>query len=299
MSDTNSRDRLLRIPPSLMGAAYMLFAGLSASIMAGGVRHLTDNGFPPIEAAFFRNLFGFAAMTPILVHHGMVSFRTRRLGLHVLRSVLNVTCMLMMFTAIALTPLAKIQSLNFTTPMFATMFAAVILHEHVSRSRWTAVAIGVLGATVILRPGIDAIDTGAILVLIASVVWALVMMAIKVLARTDSPVTITCYSVSFLTVFSFLPALFVWVWPHGNEWLWLVFIGVTGTAAHLSVAQALKLADASALMPLEFIRLLWVALIGFVFFAEKPSIWTWCGAAIIVASCTYLARQETRKVPTH
>ena len=272
----------------MMGAAYMLFTGLSASAMAGGIRHLTDGGFPPLEAAFFRNLFGFVAMTPILLRHGVVPFQTRRLGLHLVRSVLNVTCMLMMFTAITLTPLAKIQSLNFTTPLFATLFAAVILHEHVGRSRWTAIAIGVFGATVILRPGIDAIDTGAILVLTASLVWALVMISIKVLSRTDSPVTITCYSVSLLTLFSFLPALFVWVWPHGTEWLWLIFLGVTGTAAHLGVAQALKLADASALMPLEFIRLLWAAMIGFVFFAEVPSIWTWCGAAIIVASCTYL-----------
>ncbi len=274
-------------------ALLMLAATLGASAMAGLIRVLTAE-LHPFEVVFFRNFFGLVALTPWLWSIGLRPFRTRNYTLHGLRLTTNIAAMLLFFSAVTLAPLAQIIALGFATPLFATLFAIVILHERVRRRRWIALALGFVGMMLILRPGFQALDAGSLMALGSAVTWALSLIIIKILARTESPVDITAVAMVLLTPASLIPALFVWQWPSPEQWLLLPLLGILGTMGHLCMGEAFRRADTSALMPLEFTKLIWTAAIGFVFFAEAPDIWVWIGASVIFGSAVYIALRESR-----
>jgi drug/metabolite transporter (DMT)-like permease len=198
------------------------------------------------------------------------------------------------FSALSMTPLARVTALGFTAPIFATLLGVVVLGEVIRLRRWTATICGFLGTLVILRPGLSEIDLGSLLVLFSALLWGCTLIVIKVLARTESSLTITSYMNILLTLLSLVPALLVWRMPEGMQWLWLLAIGVTGTLAQLAITQSLKEADTGAVMPFDFLKLIWVAIMGYLFFAEVPGPFVWLGGAIIFASATYIAIRESR-----
>ena len=218
--------------------------------------------------------------------------RTQRIGLHALRGVINIVAMLMFFTALSISPLAKVTALSFTAPIFMAILAVLVLGERFRVYRWLAIMAGFMGMLIILRPGLVAIDTGALLVTGSALLWAVAMVVIKILSRTESSLTIVAYMGIFLGVFSVFPALWVWQ-PFGLVTLgWMVLIGLFGTIAQMSLSQSLKETDPTALMPFDFLKLIWTALIGAWFFAEIPDIYTWIGAAVIFASGLFIALRE-------
>jgi drug/metabolite transporter (DMT)-like permease len=202
--------------------------------------------------------------------------------------------MLSFFTALSLAPLAQVTALSFTAPLFAALGAALILGEVMRIRRWTALLVGFAGALIIIRPGIVPLDTGTLLTLLASTLWATAMLVIKTLSRTDSSVTLTLYMGIFLTPLTFLFALTVWVWPTSEQLLWLVFLASMGTIGHLCMAQAFKETEATVVLPFDFARLIWASTYAFFFFAETPDLWTWIGGAVIFSAATYIAYRESR-----
>ena len=116
----------------------------------------------------------------------------------------------------------------------------------------------------------------------------------KPLLRTDSSMTLVAYFSFILTLFALVPALFVWRWPSAEQLVWLVVHGGFGSAAHLMLAQAFKVAEVSAVQAVDFTQLVWAALAGYLLFAESPVVWTWLGGAMIVGAATFLARRESR-----
>ena len=209
----------------------------------------------PIQISFFRNAFGLLVFAPWLMKYGLGVMSTKRLGLHCVRAVLNVAAMFAYFTALSITPLARVTALGFTAPIFAALLSVVLLGERFRFRRWAALIIGFAGTLVILRPGVQAIDLGSMLVLISAVLWGVTMIVIKVLARTETSMTITGYMNLFLTILSFGPALYFWQMPRAETWIWLLLIGVTGTLAQVALAQALKEAEAGVVMPFDFLKL--------------------------------------------
>jgi drug/metabolite transporter (DMT)-like permease len=202
--------------------------------------------------------------------------------------------MVCFFIGLSMTPIARATALAFTAPLFTALFSALFLGEVFRWRRWTAILVGFLGALVILRPGLDAVDTGALLVLISSVLWSVAMIDIKVLGRTESSRTIAAYVTVLLTPLTLVPALFVWQTPSPSLWGWLIFIGVIGTIGQFVITEAIKLADMTVLMPFDFLKLVWAAFLGMVFFAEVPDIYTWIGAAIVFASSFYIVWREAK-----
>ncbi len=261
--------------------------------MHGLVRFVSEV-LPPFQIAFFRNIFGLAFLLPLLMRSRFAMLRTKRIGLHALRGVVNVGAMLMFFTALSISPLAKVTALSFTAPIFMAILSVLILGERFRIYRWLAILFGFLGMLIILRPGLVAIDIGALLVTASAALWAVAMVIIKILSRTESSVTIVAYMGIFLGLFSIGPA--VWVWqPFGLETLaWMVVIGLFGSIAQMSLSQSLKETDPTALMPFDFLKLVWTALIGAWFFAEVPDIFTWIGAAVIFSSGVFIAIREKR-----
>ena len=283
------------IPAPLAGALMMALAAAAFSIMHAGIRHLSLTGeMHPFEVAFFRVFFGFFALAPVFVRQGWAPLRTGKLKLFALRGALNAAAMLMFFYSLSITPLATVAALGFTAPLFATLLAMLLLGEVVRLRRWTAILVGFAGALIILRPGIVEVGFGPLLVIGSSVVWAVALMVIKVLTRTESSVTITAYASIFLSPVALVAAAPYWTWPGLEALAILAGLGILGTVAQTAMNQSFKLADASAVLPMDFSKLIWAAAIGFAMFGEVPDLWTWVGGALIFASATYIGIRESR-----
>lgn len=280
-----------RQTPTLRGIVLMCISTVAFSIMHGLVRFVSE-ALHPFQIAFFRNVFGLAFLLPLLMRSRFTILRTKKIGLHALRGVLNIGAMLMFFTALSISPIAKVTALSFTAPIFMAILSVLVLGERFRIYRWLAILFGFVGILIILRPGLVVIDTGALLVTCAAALWAVAMILIKILSRTESSLTIVTYMGIFLGVFSILPALWVWQ-PFSLQTLgWMVLIGLFGSIAQMSISQSLKETDPTALMPFDFLKLIWTALIGVWFFAEVPDIYTWIGAAVIFSSGLFIAFRE-------
>ena len=282
---------LARLAPTTRAALWMLLGGFCAVMMNVLIR-VAAARMHPFEVTFFRCLFSLGFMAPFIIRAGPELLQNQKIGFFTLRAAVGLVSMLTWFYGITLVPLATATAVNFTAPLFATIGAALILHEDVRLRRWSAVAVGFIGVLVILRPGREAIDVNLLLILVSAASAAMNNITVKYLVRTERPNVIVAMFVVYLTPLSLLPALFVWSWPDWRTLAALVGLGGIGTLAHISVARAYTAADASACAPYEFVRLPYAALIGYLLFGELTDTWTWIGAAIIVAASMYVAYRE-------
>ena len=271
----------------------MTGSGISFALMMVLVRHVSAT-VHPFEAAFFRNLFGLAFMMPWLLHSGVKALATRRFGGHVMRAVFGLSAMLCLFTALSLMPLAEVTALTFAAPLFATIGAALMLKERVRLRRWTATLVGFLGVMIILRPGMEVVSPAALVALGAAVLMAGAMVSVRSLALSEHPAAIVIYFGLLVTPMSFVPALFVWTTPSLELLFWFLLIGLTATAGQILMTRAFAAAEASAVMPFDFSRLVFVSLFGMMLFGEMPDGWTYVGAAMILAAAVYITHRESR-----
>ena len=269
----------------------MLASAALITTMVVGIRHLAQ-GLHPFEIAFFRNLFGLAALAPLILRHGWRPLQTTKIGLLTVRGVLNGISLLLFFLAVTLVPVARIAAFSFTTPLFVTVLAVMLLGERLGGVRLAGLLVGFAGALIILQPGVEAINIGAIYALGSAAVWAAALIVTKILSRTEQSVTITFYGVLTLIPMTLIPALFVWEGPNVTELLWLAGLGAIWISGQLCMTQALKLADASLVMPFDFSKLIWGSIAGFIFFAEIPSVWTWIGASLVLGATSYVALRD-------
>jgi drug/metabolite transporter (DMT)-like permease len=232
-------------------------------------------------------------MLPWMLSSGFPGLDTHHLRLHLARAAVGVFAMGFWFTSLALVPLAEAVALNFTMPLFIVAGAAAILGEKVGLRRWSATAIGFLGMLVILRPGIAVVSPVMVLPVAAAFFMAISVLMLKHMSATVSAGTSVLYMNLLITPLSLVPAAFVWAWPHWQDLFVLAALGLIAMLAHLALARALAAADASAIMPFDYARLPFIALIAFVLFGEVAEIWTWIGAAIIAGSAFYIARRES------
>ncbi len=282
-----------RLSPPVRGILLMVVSTLCFGMMHASIRVMpgTLHGF---EKAFFRNLFGVLVLLPWFMRLGMAPLRTQRFRLHAMRGVFNAGSTLLFFAGISLTPLAQVAAIGFTAPLFATILAVFVLKEPSRLRRWIVMACGLAGTLILLRPGFRDLGTGPLLLLGAAVLWAFALVDIRVLSRTDSSITITLYMSVFLTPLTLLASLPVWQWPMGVEWVWLVGIGLLGNLGQIALSQSLKEAEASVVLPFDFLKLIWGTLFGYLAFTEIPDLWTWVGGLAIFASTTYLTVRESR-----
>lgn len=289
-----ARAAALSVP--VMAALWMVASGVFFTGLSGTIRHL-GQAMHPFEVAFFRNLFGLAFMLPWLLSAGLEGLKTSRLSLYLLRCVLGLASMLCWFTALAWLPIAQAVALSFTAPIFATIMAAVFLKETVRLRRWTATTVGLIGVIVILWPQLTASSGGTQtqgigLAILSTLLSVIVSLIVKRLSATEPANAIVTYMVLIMTPMSLVPAIPHWTWPPVDTWFWLVAMGALGSLGHICYVRAFAMADASAVMPYDYTRLLVAALIGWLAFGELPTIYTWIGAAIIVASAIYIAHRE-------
>ncbi|MDG4721487.1 MULTISPECIES: DMT family transporter [Thalassospira] len=276
---------------ALRGALLMISAALCFAAMAVLIRYVTRD-VHPFEAAFFRNFFGLLPMVPWLIGNGIGGLKTERFKLHFLRGALGFGAMSCLFTALAITPAAQVIAINFTLPILTTVLAAIIVRETVRARRWSAIAIGFVGAMIIIRPFGQDFETGAILALLATLFMAAAMTTVKMLSRTESANAIVTWMGLVMTPLSLPPAIYFWETPSLWQLFILLLIAVSGTAGQQLLVRAYRTADQSYVMIFDFLRLPFVAAMAFVMFGEVVDLWTWGGAALIIGSALYIARRE-------
>lgn len=279
------------IPAPILAALWMVLSCALFAVLNALVRYLSFE-LHPFEIAFFRNGFGLVFVLPWLVRRGLPGIGTQRMGMHGVRALVSLAAMLCWFTAVSLMPIAEVTALSFTAPLFATIGAALFLGEVVRLRRWAATVIGFAGALVIIRPGFESIDYPTGLALASAGFISISVLLIKSLCRTERPAVIVFYMASLMTPMSLVPALFVWDWPEPLTWAWLAAMGLVATLAHLALNRAFGLTDISAVLPFDFFRLVFVAILGLAFFDERPDIWMWIGAAVIFGATLYIAHRE-------
>ena len=280
------------IPGPAKGLLFMFMATVVLACMHGMVRYLGAD-LHPFVIAFYRNLFGLVAILPLVFRVGMSGMRTHHLRLMVLRSISGLIAMSTWFYGLSRVPTAEATALSFTAAIFTALAAFIFLGEKMKMRRWTAIIGGFIGVIVVLQPTTDNYNPYMLLILVSCVFWGLSVTAVKFLTRTDSTTSIVAWMSILLTIMSLPPALFYWQWPDLSQFLLLGVMGILATLGHLGMTRALALAETTAVMSIDFMRLVWGALIGILFFRDAFDIYTWIGAFIIFASGLYIIFRES------
>jgi len=279
--------------PHLRAALLMLGSTLLFALMAVAIRLASDT-LHTFQVAFFRNFFGLLAALPLLLRHGPGLLRTTQWPRYLVRCGVGIVSMLCGFWAIGHLPLAQAVALSYSTPIFVTIAAVLLLHEKVRARRWAAVVVGFIGVLIIVRPGSAQFSAGTLIALLAAVLSGFVSIQIKQLSRTEPADRIVLLTTMIWVPMSLLPALAVWVWPTPMGWVWAICAGVLGTGGHMLWTRALHLGDVSALTPISFMQLPVVALAGWLLFSETLDAWTFVGAGVIFAANAYIAHREAQ-----
>ncbi len=264
------------------GMLWMSGAILSFLAMAIAGRELSAE-LNVFQILFARGAVSLLIMLALLPRIGIANLRTARPFTHLGRNMIHLGGQWGWFTGVAAIPLAEVFAIEFTTPVWTALLAAFFLGERPNRYRLAAIALGLIGVAVILRPGIAIIDTASLAVLFAAVCYASVYVITRHLTTTEANASVVFYMAVMQLPVTMLPALPGWVWPSPALWPWLAVVGIGSMAAHYCMTQAFRHAEATVLMPLDFLRLPVAVAIGVYAYGEPLEVVVTIGAAIILA----------------
>lgn len=279
---------------NLTAILMMVCAGAVIAVLWGVLRAASEI-MHPLFMVFWRSVFGALVLAPFVMRSGVGALRTNHLWVHFGRSLFGFGAMVGIFYSIAHIPLSQAMAINYSGPLFASIGAILLLGEKTQSRRLAALAVGFVGMLVVLRPGTQDIGPGSLAAVFGAVCMAGSLLCIKRLSATEANTTIIVYGNTLSLPVALIVALQFWQPLGWIEVGWLVLIGTLSTVAQWFMNKALSLAEASAVLPVDFLRIVFITIIGAVFFAEAPDLGAWIGGAIILGSCVYLARQEAGK----
>jgi len=272
------------VKPNLIGAAlWMIGAVVSFSTMAVAGRAVFEE-LDVYQLMFYRSALGLPLILVFAAFGkgGLRQFRTRRIGLHIARNLSHLVGQFGWFFALAVIPLAQLFALEFTTPLWVTALAPLLLGERLTRMRLAAMALGFMGVLVVLRPGLADVSLGSIIMLIGAVGFAGSLMATKRMTVTEKPLTIIFYMTLIQTPVGLLLAINDLHWPTPVTGLWLILVAILGFTAHFYIIRAFSLADAIVVAPMDFLRLPIIAAVGVLIYGEALELWVFVGGALVL-----------------
>ena len=269
----------------VIGALWMLGAAIAFSVTIALVRHLSAT-YSTFEIVMFRLIFGIAVLLPWLIRVGRAGLRTDNIRLYAARAVFAYGAMFCGYYSVRLITIADSVALQFTLPIFTLILAVVLLKERAYAHRWIATVLGFAGVLIIVRPGFAEVNAGVAFALGAALLFGVVDVSTRFLSHSDGIRTILFYGFVMQLPIAVIPAAATWVTPTLADIPWILAFAVGALSAQVCITNSLAAAEASLVSPVLYLRLPMVALLGYVFFAELPSVWTWVGAALIFG-CTY------------
>ena len=276
------------------GATLVSIGSLTLVVMAMLVKHVGAH-IPPIEILFFRSFVGFFFVLPMFRGNFLEPLRTRRLGLHAVRGMIGTIGNICFFWTLTHMLLADAMALQFSRPLFMISLALLFLGELADWRRTAITLVGFLGITLYARPFTAGFDPGAFVGAAGALMGALIVVCIKRLSTTEATRTIMFYYAISNAVFSLIPTIWLWVTPDWFELAVLILIGFLGISGQGLITHGWTLGDATALVPLDYSRIVYSAVLGYFIFGELPGAWSFAGMAIIVASSLYLVLTERRR----
>ena len=282
------------------GIALRLIATAALGLMFALVKLSATRGVNIVESAFFRHAFAWPLVVGwIAIGPGLSSIATQRIGAHTSRMIIGLTAMILNFLGFIFLPFAEATTIGFAVPLFATVLAALILHEPTGRFRWAAVVTGFIGVLIVLRPSSAGMlnvehGLGAMVALAGAITTASVTILIRRLGATEPAAT----TVFWFTTLALAPtglAMIVYAQSHDLvTWLQLLGIGLSGGIAQLCLTGALRFAPVAVVMPMDYTGLIWATAFGWLIFGTLPVATTLVGAPIIIASGLAILWREHR-----
>ncbi|SMH32288.1 DMT family transporter [Mesorhizobium australicum] len=269
--------------PSLAKAALWMAGWLTLMLLmsvAGRAATIEIDVFQIME---LRALIGLVLLWP-LVHAagGLRAMRTSVIGQHVGRNVVHYFAQYAWLLALTMIPLAQLISIEFTMPVWTAIFAGLFLGERIGGLKIASIVLGILGVAIIVRPGLDHVAPGQLIALVMAVGFGISVTMVKGLTRHDSVVRIMFWMLVIQGLIGIVPALWVWRWPSAETWAWIAVIAACGTFSHYCMAKAMTYADATVVIPMDFLRVPLSAALGYLLYSEMLDAWTVAGAAMIL-----------------
>ncbi len=241
-----------------------------------------------------RSVLGFVLLWPLLhASGGLAAMRTARLGRHVARNAVHYGAQFGWFFALTLIPIAQVVAIEFTMPIWTALLAVAFLGERLGAARIVAIVLGLVGVAVIVRPGIEHVDPGQVIALAAAVGFAISIILVKSLTATESVVAIIFWMLVVQSAIGIVPAVLVWRTPTAAVWPWIGVIALCGTYSHYCMTQALRHADATMIVPMDFLRVPLTAVAGWLVFGERIDLFTVVGAGLILVANLLNLRRST------
>jgi len=285
-----------RIPSKPMAALWMAgWLALMLLITVAGREAL--HGLNVFQLMLIRSSIGLLLLAPLIWRAGgLTAVKTQRLPQHVARNTIHFGAQLGWFFALTLIPIGQLVAIEFTMPIWTAILAALFLGERMTSFKVAAIMLGIVGVVMIVRPATGEINAGQLIALAAAVGFGTSVAMVKSLTRTEPTVTIIFYMLAVQTAGALLPALYVWQWPSLTIWGWAVVVAFCGTFSHYCMARALLYADASVVVPMDFLRVPLTALLGWLLYSEQLDAFTVLGAALILAG-NFLNLRQGNPVP--
>ena len=281
-----------------IGILFMLGGFFTYSIVDTGAKVLTSH-FHPMQIVWIRQLGFLAFVLFILARTGPKVLRTSRPGLQIIRGLLAVASATAFIFALQYIELAEAVAISFVAPFFVTILGALWLGEKVGLRRWTAVALGFIGSLIIIRPGMGIMHPAAFLVVFAAMAFAFRQAVSRVLGAIDSTQTTIAYSGLVGAIVLTIPLPFFFTAPDTLTQIAVIaMVAILAALAEFFVIRALELAEAVAVAPVHYSLMIWGTFWGYVVFGHWPDLWTWTGAAVIIASGIYTIYRERQVART-
>ena len=284
------QDRVNGTTNNLRGILWM-FGSVAAFTVMGLIIKDIASQVSLAMIVLFRQWVVLLILVPWLLRAEAREIRTERLGAHALRALLALASFACLAYAVGRLTLADAVALAYTNPLWSILVSVVFLGEPVRVRRWTATVVGFVGVLCIVRPA-GQIDPVMLVALGSAVSASLSMMIVKKLTTTESPFQILFYFTLVGSLVSLGPGLYYWQTPSLGQFAWLVIIGVLAFFGQICLSRAIALAEVTLVAPVDFLRLPFAAIFGFVLFAEVPDTWTLAGGTIIAVASAYIVRRE-------
>ncbi|WP_417532615.1 DMT family transporter [Marinobacterium stanieri] len=286
-------------PSVLQATLWMVGALFSFMAMAISGRELSAE-FTTYQILFFRSVIGVLLISFLVSRSGWAQIKTHRFKGHLIRNVAHFGGQYGWFFGLAFIPLAEVIAIEFTTPVWTALLAAIFLGERLTLPRLTALVLGITGLLVILRPGMGAVHPAAFAVLAGAIGYSLTYIQTKSLSATETPLCILFYMTLMQLPMGMIPSLMDWKTPSLGSVPWIILVGVTAMSAHYCMTRAFKLADATVVVPMDFMRLPLIALVGYLFYSEVIDWPVAVGAAMMLAgNFVNILAEHRKRLPLH